>query len=151
MEGELHKIYNDLKDRYTAVNEEIQLVNGNNDMMAMVRRMQPGEEHLGVVYTCLTGPVVRLARPLYQDDRWIYYCYTDDEGLIAGKTFNGWKIRPLVYNDSGVPHDVAWHMANPQELFPDEPHVVWVDGSHPIDDLPLSLQGGDSHECNDMA
>lgn len=32
---ELHKIYNNLKDRYTAVNEEIQLVNGNNDMMAI--------------------------------------------------------------------------------------------------------------------
>jgi len=32
---ELHKIYSNLKERYTAVNEEIQLVNGNNDMMAV--------------------------------------------------------------------------------------------------------------------
>ncbi len=32
---ELHEIYNNLKNRYTAVNEEIQLVNGNNDMMAI--------------------------------------------------------------------------------------------------------------------
>ena len=32
---DLHKIYSNLKERYTAVNEEIQLVNGNNDMMAI--------------------------------------------------------------------------------------------------------------------
>ena len=32
---ELHKIYANLKERYTAVNEEIQLVNGSNDMMAI--------------------------------------------------------------------------------------------------------------------
>ena len=32
---ELHKIYSNLKERYTTVNDEIQLVNGNNDMMAI--------------------------------------------------------------------------------------------------------------------
>lgn len=32
---DLHKIYSNLKERYTAVNEEIQLVNGNNDMMSI--------------------------------------------------------------------------------------------------------------------
>ena len=32
---DLHQIYSNLKERYTAVNEEIQLVNGNNDMMAI--------------------------------------------------------------------------------------------------------------------
>ena len=32
---ELHKIYSNLKERYTVVNDEIQLVNGNNDMMAI--------------------------------------------------------------------------------------------------------------------
>lgn len=32
---DLHIIYSNLKERYTAVNEEIQLVNGNNDMMAI--------------------------------------------------------------------------------------------------------------------
>jgi len=32
---DLHKIYSNLKERYTAVNDEIQLVNGNNDMMAI--------------------------------------------------------------------------------------------------------------------
>ena len=32
---DLAKIYSHLKDRYTAVNEEIQIVNGNNDMMAV--------------------------------------------------------------------------------------------------------------------
>jgi ABC-2 type transport system ATP-binding protein len=108
-------------------------------VMTMVRRMQPGEEHLGVVYTCLTGPVVRLARPLYHDDRWIYYCYTDDAGLIEGKTFNGWKIRPLACDDSGVPHDAAWHKANPRALFPDEPRAICVDGSRLIDEPPSKI------------
>lgn len=32
---ELHKIYTNLKERYSIVNDEIQLVNGNNDMMAI--------------------------------------------------------------------------------------------------------------------
>lgn len=32
---DLHKIYTNLKERYTVVNDEIQLVNGNNDMMAI--------------------------------------------------------------------------------------------------------------------
>lgn len=32
---DLHKIYANLKERYTAANEEIQLINGNNDMMAI--------------------------------------------------------------------------------------------------------------------
>lgn len=32
---DLYKIYNNLKERYTAANEEIQIVNGNNDMMAI--------------------------------------------------------------------------------------------------------------------
>ena len=32
---DLYKIYTNLKERYTAANEEIQLVNGNNDMMAI--------------------------------------------------------------------------------------------------------------------
>lgn len=32
---DLVKIYNNLKERYTAANEEIQIVNGNNDMMAI--------------------------------------------------------------------------------------------------------------------
>lgn len=32
---ELHKIYTNLKERYTVMNDEIQLVNGNNDMMAI--------------------------------------------------------------------------------------------------------------------
>ena len=32
---DLHKIYSNLKERYTTVNDEIQLVNGNNDMMAV--------------------------------------------------------------------------------------------------------------------
>ena len=32
---DLYKIYNNLKERYTAANEEIQVVNGNNDMMAI--------------------------------------------------------------------------------------------------------------------
>lgn len=32
---DLYKIYSNLKERYTAANEEIQLVNGNNDMMAV--------------------------------------------------------------------------------------------------------------------
>ncbi|MBQ6751274.1 MAG: DUF4296 domain-containing protein [Bacteroidaceae bacterium] len=32
---ELYKIYSNLKKRYTAENEELQLVNGNNDMMAV--------------------------------------------------------------------------------------------------------------------
>ncbi len=32
---ELHKIYANLKERYTVMNDEIQLVNGNNDMMAI--------------------------------------------------------------------------------------------------------------------
>ena len=32
---DLHKIYSNLKERYSTVNDEIQLVNGNNDMMAV--------------------------------------------------------------------------------------------------------------------
>lgn|SRR5574344_170484 len=32
---ELHGIYENIKKRYTAINEEIQLVNGNNDMVAI--------------------------------------------------------------------------------------------------------------------
>lgn len=32
---DLYKIYTNLKNRYTAANEEIQIVNGNNDMMAI--------------------------------------------------------------------------------------------------------------------
>lgn len=32
---DLHKIYKNLKERYNAANEEIQIVNGNNDMMAI--------------------------------------------------------------------------------------------------------------------
>jgi len=32
---DLHKIYTNLKERYDGANEEIQLVNGNNDMMAI--------------------------------------------------------------------------------------------------------------------
>ena len=32
---DLHKIYSNLKERYSIVNDEIQLVNGNNDMMAV--------------------------------------------------------------------------------------------------------------------
>lgn len=32
---ELHKIYTNLKERYSIVNDEIQVVNGNNDMMAI--------------------------------------------------------------------------------------------------------------------
>jgi hypothetical protein len=32
---DLHKIYTNLKKRYTEINDEIQLVNGNNDMMAI--------------------------------------------------------------------------------------------------------------------
>ena len=32
---ELYKIYNNLKERYTEANEEIQIINGNNDMMAI--------------------------------------------------------------------------------------------------------------------
>lgn len=32
---DLYKIYSNLKERYTAANEEIQLVNGSNDMMAI--------------------------------------------------------------------------------------------------------------------
>ena len=32
---DLSKIYGNLKERYTAMNEEIQIVNGNNDMMAI--------------------------------------------------------------------------------------------------------------------
>ena len=32
---ELYKIYTNIKERYTTVNDEIQLVNGNNDMMAI--------------------------------------------------------------------------------------------------------------------
>lgn len=32
---DLHKIYANLKERYNAANEEIQLINGNNDMMAV--------------------------------------------------------------------------------------------------------------------
>ena len=33
---DLHKIYSNLKERYSTVNDEIQLVNGNNDMMAVL-------------------------------------------------------------------------------------------------------------------
>lgn len=32
---DLHKIYTHLKERYTSINEEVQIVNGNNDMMAI--------------------------------------------------------------------------------------------------------------------
>lgn len=32
---DLHKIYTNLKERYSEVNEEVQIVNGNNDMMAI--------------------------------------------------------------------------------------------------------------------
>ena len=32
---DLHKIYSNLKERYSTVNDEIQLVNGNNDVMAV--------------------------------------------------------------------------------------------------------------------
>lgn len=32
---DLHKMYENLKSRYTAMNEELQLINGNNDMLAV--------------------------------------------------------------------------------------------------------------------
>ena len=32
---DLHKIYENLKNRYTTINEELQVMNGNNDMMAV--------------------------------------------------------------------------------------------------------------------
>ena len=108
-------------------------------VMTMVRRMQPGEEHLGAVYMCLTGPAAHPLRPLYHDDRWMYYCFTDDADLIARGGCNDWNIRPFVRDASGVPHDVAWHKANPQALFPDEPRAICVDGSRPITESPLQI------------
>ncbi|MCR5164823.1 MAG: DUF616 domain-containing protein [Thermoguttaceae bacterium] len=96
---------------------------------AKSKRTEPARK---VVYTCITNGYDDLGEIRcfhYTDPAWDYVCFTDDENLIAGKTFGIWEIRPLQFTQCDKIRNARRHKILPHELFPEYDESLWIDGN----------------------
>jgi len=98
-------------------------------LSAKSKRTEPARK---VVYTCITNGYDDLGEIRcfhYTDPAWDYVCFTDDEELIARKTFGIWEIRPLQFTNLDKIRNARRHKIQPHKLFSEYDESLWLDAN----------------------
>lgn len=82
-----------------------------------------------VLYTCITGNYDGLIQHNYISPDWDYFCYTDQENLLARKTAGHWQIKPLEHKTANPQLTGRWHKTHPHVLLPEYDMCLYLDGN----------------------